>query len=82
MFYHHLEHFVFIWYIFPVLISCTYLERFGNPGCKRFISDERTYVICRIAVKTEYVGRYICRQWLGLSEGMLKSIINNKKVKI
>jgi hypothetical protein len=26
IFYDHLVHFVFIWYIFPVLVSCTYIE--------------------------------------------------------
>jgi hypothetical protein len=30
-FYDHLVHFVLTWYIIPVLVSCVYREKSGNP---------------------------------------------------
>jgi hypothetical protein len=42
IFYDHLVHFVSIWYILPVLVSCTD-EKSGNPGGVTCIEWSRCY---------------------------------------
>jgi hypothetical protein len=55
--YNHLVHFVFIWYIFPVLVSCTN-KNLATLGPEEVLENVFTYAenVCRGADLVEVVG--------------------------
>jgi hypothetical protein len=55
IFYDHLVHFVSIWYILPVLVSCTD-EKSGNPGGVTCIEWSRCYAKIFASFKKNFRG--------------------------